>query len=109
MPPRIAWPGEGDSMKLGLLMGTVLSLTLMTAAAAAAGQGGTGRGLPASDNQGSGNHGAGRRLLAPQLYGTQDSTGPSLLGRPNWEFSPTLPRNPQPYDRQYPGSRKLSA
>jgi hypothetical protein len=33
----------------------------------------------------------------------------SLLDRPNWELSPTPPRNPQPYDRQYPGSRKLSA
>jgi hypothetical protein len=97
-------------MKLGLLMGTVVSLTMMTVAAAAAGQGSsTGRSLPAPDNQGYGNNGAGRSLLAPQLYGIQDSTGRNLLGRPNWEFRPTLPRNPQPYDRQYPGSRKLSA
>jgi len=81
-------------MKLGLLVGTVVSLTMMTAAAAAA-----------AADQGS----TGRSLLAPQLYASQDRTGRSLLGRPNWEFSPTPPRNPQPYDRQYPGSRKLSA
>ena len=96
-------------MKLGLLIGTVVSLTMMTAAAAAAGQGSTGRSLSAPDNQGYGNYGAGRSLLAPQLYGSQDRTGRNLLGRPNWEFRPTLPRNPQPYDRQYPGSRKLAA
>jgi hypothetical protein len=77
-------------MKLGLLIRTIVSLTMMTAAAA--GQGSTGR-----------------SLLAPQLDGGQDRTDRSLLGRPNWEFSPTLPRNPQPYDRQYPGSRKLSS
>ena len=97
-------------MKLGLLMGTVVSLTMMTAAAAAAGQGSsTGQNLPAPDNQGYGNHGAGRHLLAPRLYGIQDSAGRSLLGGPNWELSPTLPRNPQPYDHEYPGSRTLSA
>jgi len=96
-------------MKLGLLIGTAISLTLMTAAAAAAGQDSTGRSLPAPDNRGNGNTGAGRSLLVPLLYGSQDRTGRNLLDRPNWEFRPTLPRNPQPYDRQYPGSRKLSA
>lgn len=78
-------------MKLGLLARTLVSLTMLTAAAAA-GQGSTGR-----------------SAFAPQLYIGQDRTDRSLLGRPNWEFSPTLPRNPQPYDRQYPGSRKLSS
>jgi hypothetical protein len=99
-------------MKLGLLLGTVVSLTMMTAAAVVAGQGSsTGQNLPAPDNQSDGNHGAGRHLLAPRLYDIQDSTGQSPLGRPNWELRPTLPRkpaNPQPYDREHPGSRKLS-
>jgi len=81
-------------MKLGLLVGTVVSLTMMTAAAAAA-----------AADPGS----TGRSLLAPQLYASQDRTGRNLLRQPNWELSPTPPRNPQPYDRQYPGSRKLSA
>jgi hypothetical protein len=78
-------------MTRGLLIGTVLSLTIVTAAAAA------------------GHGSAGRSLLAPQLYGSLDGTGRSVLGRPTWESSPTLPRNPPTYDRLYPESRKLSA
>lgn len=78
-------------MTLGLLLATVASLTMVTAAAAA------------------GHGGVERSLLAPQLYGSLDKTGRSLLGRPNWESSPTLPQIPPPYDRHQPETRKLSA
>jgi len=94
-------PGEpqgerGQTMKRVLLIGTVASLGLMTAAA---GQDSLGRDPLAPDNQPSGYTGAEPSLLGP--------------GGPNWEPSPATPSNPFPYDSPYPagtgGVRKLSA
>ena len=73
-------------MKRVLLIGTVTSLGLMTAAA---GQGSLGLGLLAPDNRPYGYTGAGPSLLAP--------------GEPNWKPSPTTPSNPHPYDYPDPG------
>ena len=79
-------------MKCVLLMGTVASLGLLTAAAD---QDSLGLGLRAPDSRPSGYTGAGPSLLAPG-----ESNWPSLLapGKPNGTPSPTTPGNPRPYD-----------
>ena len=83
-------------MKRVLLIGTVASLGLLTAAA---GQDSLGWGLLAPDNQPSSDTGAGPSPLAP--------------GGPNWTPSPVSPGTPYLHDDPYPagtgGSRKLSA
>ena len=79
-------------MKRVLLLGTVTSLGLMTAAA---GQGSLGLGLLAPDNRPYSYTGAGPGLLAPD--------------GPNWKPSLTPPSNPHPYPCLRPGQEGLGS